>query len=309
MSTIRIAVIGDLHTHWDDHDVVYFNGSDYDLLLFTGDLGGGSRDSTLRVARTMSKLAKPALVMPGNNDVGDVDELAAELAHRSAMRRFAAARRGLPGDEGEADEPAVRLCGYSAHRIGPASRTVTLIAGRPHSMGGEQLSFGEHMLAAWGVESIAGSAARLIELVERADTRDLLFLAHNGPSGLGGEPTDMWGCDFRPDGGDWGDPDLAVAIEHAIARGHRVLAVVGGHMHLRTKCGRERPWQRERGGIPYLNAARVPRIFASADDINRHHVAITLELDAIEFAELLVGQYAGQSIVSSRAAMRWSETP
>jgi uncharacterized protein (TIGR04168 family) len=309
MSTIRIGVIGDLHTHWDDHDVAYFNGSDYDLLLFTGDLGGGLRDSTLRVARMLSKLVKPTLVMPGNNDVGDVRELAAELAHRGAMRRFAAARRGLPGDAGGLDEPAVRLCGYSAHRIGPALRTVTLIAGRPHSMGGDELSFGEHMRSAWGVESMAGSAARLIELVERADTQDLLFLAHNGPTGLGEEPTDMWGCDFRPGGGDWGDPDLAVAIEHAIARGHRVLAVIGGHMHLGTRCGRERPWQRERDGILFLNAARVPRIFAADDDVNRHHVAITVTPDAIELAEVLVGQYAGQSIVSRSAAMRWSDTP
>jgi uncharacterized protein (TIGR04168 family) len=309
MSTIRIAVIGDLHTHWDDLDVAYFNRSDYDLLLFTGDLGGGSRDSTLRVARTLSKLAKPTLVMPGNNDVGDIDELAAELAHRGALRQFSAVLQGHSEAGRPGPEPMVRLCGYSAHRIGPPSRSVTLITGRPHSMGGEQLSFGDHMLSAWGIESMAASAARLRALVDQADTQDLLFLAHNGPTGLGDEPIDMWGCDFKSGGGDWGDPDLSEAVEHAIARGHRVLAVIGGHMHLDTKCGRERPWQRAHEGVLYVNPARVPRIYSAHDDVQRHHVAVTVAPDSIEIAEMRVGQYAGQSIVSSSAAMRWSEMP
>ena len=35
----RIALIGDLHSSWDETDVAYFNRSDYALLLFTGDLG------------------------------------------------------------------------------------------------------------------------------------------------------------------------------------------------------------------------------------------------------------------------------
>ncbi len=26
----------------------------------------------------------------------------------------------------------------------------------------------------------------------------LIFLAHNGPTGLGGQKDDIWGCDFRP---------------------------------------------------------------------------------------------------------------
>ena len=52
----RLAIIGDLHTHWDDVDVAQFAHSDYDLLYFTGDLGGGTPDSSLRVARTMAPM-------------------------------------------------------------------------------------------------------------------------------------------------------------------------------------------------------------------------------------------------------------
>jgi hypothetical protein len=39
---VRRGVIGDLDTHWDTLDVPQFARSDYDLLLFTGDLRGGS---------------------------------------------------------------------------------------------------------------------------------------------------------------------------------------------------------------------------------------------------------------------------
>lgn len=309
MSTFRIGVIGDLHTHWDEIDVAHFDRSDYELLLFTGDLGGGSRDSSLRVARTISRLRKPTLVMPGNNDTGDIGELAAELAHRDALRQFSAVRLGQSASGAAARPSTVRLCGYSSHLLGSGSTAATLIAGRPHSMGGVELSFRDHMQSAWGIGSVAASAQRLVELVDQAATRDLVFFSHNGPTGLGHAPTDMWGCDFKPGGGDWGDPDLALAIDHALTQGRRVLAVIGGHMHLRTKCGNQRPWHAQRGGVLYVNAARVPRIFSAQDDTHRHHLAVTLEPDSIEIAEVLVTQSDGQSIVSRSAAMRRLDTP
>lgn len=283
--TFRIGIIGDLHTHWDDVDVRQFNRSDYDLLLFTGDLGGGTTSSSLRMARDISRLEKDTLVMPGNNDTGDVAELAAELSHRTGLRRLAAMRGGAADGQG-----TVRLCGYSAHPIRRGAVDVTLIAARPHSMGGPALSFPDHMQAAYGIDSIESSLLRLRALVDAAPSADLLFLAHNGPVGLGHAPDDMWGCDFMPDGGDWGDEDLAGAIDYALARGKRVLAVIAGHMHLRTRCDRERPWLAERDGIAYVNAARVPRIRAGSDDMERHHVALTLTGEGIAIDEVFVRQ-------------------
>ena len=49
--SVRVGLIGDLHSSWDDADVQHFNESDYDLLLVTGDLGGGTLQSGLQVAR------------------------------------------------------------------------------------------------------------------------------------------------------------------------------------------------------------------------------------------------------------------
>jgi uncharacterized protein (TIGR04168 family) len=290
MTSFRIGVVGDLHTYWDEVDVGQFDRSNYDLLYFTGDLGGGSRDSSLRVARVISRLRKQALVMPGNNDTGDIAELGAELAHRAGLKRLSAIRQGADDDDA-GPNAGIRLCGYSNHRIMRGPVDVTVIAARPHSMGGQVLSFAEHMAATYGIDSMEMSTERLLSLVDATETTDLMFFSHNGPTGLGGEPHDMWGCDFKPGGGDWGDPDLAAAITYARAGGKRVLAVVAGHMHLRTKGGDERPWRLERDGVTYVNAARVPRIFPGEDDVHRHHVALTLTADGVDAEEVMVPQF------------------
>jgi uncharacterized protein (TIGR04168 family) len=282
----RLAVIGDLHTHWDDVDVAQFRQSDYDLLFFTGDLGGGTPDSSLRMARAMSGLGRPALVMPGNNDTGDIALLAAELAARTGIQALlAAARNDLDGHH------PTRLCGYSQHSIHVAGRDIGLIAGRPHSMGGPHLSFAEYMAETYGINSLSASARRLHGLVDECPAGELIFLAHNGPTGLGDSASDIWGCDFRDGAGDWGDPDLADAIAYAQSRGKTVLAVIAGHMHLRTRQGVTRPWQLERDGVLYLNAARVPRIFTTDEDVVRHHVAVTIDAHRISAEEVLVRQH------------------
>ena len=59
------------------------------------------------------------------------------------------------------------------------------------------------------------SAERLKELVDECPAERIIFFAHNGPTGLGEDRSDIWGCDFRPAGGDFGDPDLRIAIDHA----------------------------------------------------------------------------------------------
>jgi uncharacterized protein (TIGR04168 family) len=281
----RLGVIGDLHTHWDRIDVNQFADTDYDLLYFTGDLGGGTSESCLRMAREMAGLRHPTLVMPGNNDTVDIEHLAAELAHQNGLNRLLSMAGG--------DKPPnpIVLCGYSRHTVHASGMVVDLIAARPHSMGGPTLSFPDYMQATYGVTDLSASTARMVALVDDSDADALIFLAHNGPLGLGEEPHAMWGCDFKEDGGDWGDPDLTEAIAHARATGKRVLAVIGGHMHLRTKQGEERPWKTEVDDILYINAARVPRIFSGPDDIYRHHVAVTVAAEGVTAEEVLFPQY------------------
>jgi uncharacterized protein (TIGR04168 family) len=141
------------------------------------------------------------------------------------------------------------------------------------------------------VTTLQQSIERLRTLVDAVTTEHVVFLAHNGPTGLGAHANDIWGRDFHPDAGDWGDADLRAAIDHALMLGLRVLAVVAGHMHWgrREHAAEQRRWQVRSGGVLYLNAARVPRIFQRAGGVSvRHHVRLTLNRDAASAEEVLV---------------------
>ena len=114
------------------------------------------------------------------------------------------------------------------------------------------------------------------------------MLSHNGPLGLGAGPTDLWGCDFLEGGGDWGDPDLAAALASARTLGKRVLAVIAGHMHLRTKTGEARVPRLERDGTLYVNPARVPRIQGGRDGARRSHFRLEIDADGVRASEVIV---------------------
>jgi uncharacterized protein (TIGR04168 family) len=281
-------VIGDLHGSWDDWDVAWFNASDYDLLLFTGDLGSGTGAAGVNVARSIARLAKPALVMPGNNDVAYQPAIAAEFAHqRGLIEVLGVGPRTRSRALGEASGQ-VELCGYSLHPLVLGGRTLTLLAGRPNALGGGALSFPEHLERNYAVGSMEASTERLAALLADAPTEELIVLSHNGPAGLGAGAADIWGCDFREGAGDCGDPDLAVALAGAGALGKRVLAVIGGHMHLKTRSGAERVSRVERDGTLYLNPARVPRIRGGRDGVQRSHVRLEIDADGFRASELCV---------------------
>ncbi|MEM9256916.1 MAG: metallophosphoesterase [Pseudomonadota bacterium] len=280
----RLGIIGDLHNHWDETDVRQIGALNYDLLYFTGDLGGGTSSSSLRMARLIARLRGPALVMPGNNDAMDIDELAAELNLHHGINEILSITHNAqaPGD--------IALCGYSHHPIQAAGRNISLIAGRPHSMGGPELTFSEYMAETYGIETLADSEARLKQLVDEAGD-EIIFLGHNGPFGLGEGSSDMWGCDFKAGGGDWGDTDLAATIEYARDMGKSVLAVLAGHMHLRTMQGDERPWLKEVDDIVFVNAARVPRIFDDRENVFRHHVELKITHTDMAFEEVFLPEF------------------
>jgi uncharacterized protein (TIGR04168 family) len=283
MQMSSIAVIGDLHSAWDDADVAHFNRSPYALLLFTGDLGASTRQDGARIARSISRIERDVLVMPGNNDAAQHSALAAELAYRHGAK---ALLRG----EASGPVPEVKLCGYSSHAFSVGGRELTVIAGRPFSMGGPELTFGEPLAQEFGVSSLDQSAARIAALIASAPTRDVIVLSHNGPTGLGEDADSMWGRDFAMPSADWGDPDLAQALERSRTTGsHRVLAVIAGHMHTPIRGGGERALELRRDGTLYVNPARVPRIFERGDGREvRHHVELSFHADEARATHHLV---------------------
>jgi len=276
---LRFGVVGDIHLSWDERDVADLDRAGYDCLLFVGDLAGYRRDAS-EVAGLISRLSTPALVVPGNHDGVSLPHLAAEtfeqrrlarVLGRDQARRCEALRRALS---------PVPLAGYSRHDIDGDGLGVTVVTARPHSQGGSFFAFSRYLEAQYGIGSFAESERRLCQLVDEAPHERLVFLAHNGPTGLGTRRTDIWGCDFRREEGDFGDADLRAAIEHARRQGKRVLAVVAGHMHHRLKGGGHRVWQVARDGILYVNAARVPRIERRSDGEVRYHVRVETDGDS-----------------------------
>ncbi|MDB4976971.1 MAG: putative transcripton factor for heterocyst differentiation DevT [Myxococcaceae bacterium] len=285
---IRLGLIGDLHGSWDDWDTRYFSASDYALLLFMGDLGSSAGENGVRIARSIGRIDKRALIMPGNNDVHLASRIAAELGHQRglwALRKVGAALGTHPPS---ASSGQVHLCGYSVHAFDFGPRAISVLAARPYGTGGGELSYPERLLNNFGIDSMEASARKLRELVDQTTTDELIIIAHNGPTGLGADKTDLWGCDFREQGGDFGDPDLAECIAYASTRGKRVLAVLAGHMHSPTRGRELRRWQSTRDGTLYVNSARVPRIWEDASGKFRHHIALELDEHTVTAREVIV---------------------
>ncbi len=275
-SEIRIAVIGDVHLCWDEHDVTHFNGSDYDLVLFVGDIAEYRHRSALKIARSIASLTVPTIVIPGNHDTANVAQLFAEVFQRSSISDYLGLGQVRRSHQLDRALGHVTLAGYSRHRVEIRGRELSIIAGRPHSMGGPRLTYRRYLRDAFRVASLDDSRRRLETLIDECGDEAIVFLAHNGPSGLGDRREDIWGCDFRPAQGDYGDPDLEAAIDYARAGGRRVLAVIAGHMHHALIGGGERRWSETHDGTLYLNAARVPRIESEGEWIHHHHIHVRI---------------------------------
>ncbi len=294
MRTLRLAVIGDVHLAFDEHDARSLDGLGYDAILFVGDLAGYRHRGGLAVARRIARLRTPTYVCPGNHDGVHAAQLAAEVVENETA--IAALERAPFHGTMEARVEALRaalegavLGGYSRHRIeGPGSESIELVIGRPHSFGGPRLAFRPYLGRAFGVSDLDASAAKLRALLDGCTGQRIVVLSHNGPLGLGARRTDLWGCDFRASEGDFGDPDLRVALDHARATGKRVLAVLAGHMHHALRGGGTRRWQESVDGVLHVNAARVPRVFRHDGREVRHHVRIEIDGDAVRAEEVLL---------------------
>lgn len=285
---MQISIIGDIHGAWDDIDTAFFNAAGYQALLFVGDFARVVNSRP--VARRLARLAVPAWAIPGNHDATTLTQLLAEIRGRRWETRWTAFGMRRRVARLTRDLGPVTLGGYSQHQLAP---DLGLLIARPHAMGGDRLYFRPYLKRAFGVASFADSRKRLCSLIDTAP-RNLIVLAHNGPAGLGADPTDPFGCDFHPELGDFGDPDLRAALVHARATGHRVRAVIAGHMHHRSKhTGAWRhTWALEHETL-HINAARVPRIEDRGR--RRHHIRLSIDASAVH-AETVWVDGTGQII-------------
>ncbi len=238
-------VVGDVHRWWRPADVAFLERARPDLALFVGDLGDEDPDIVQRIA----DLAVDKAVILGNHD-----------AWQSFGRKTStpALRRSLEilGKDHIA---------YTVREVPSAG--VSVIGARPFSWGGQSLRSPELYDEIYGIRTMRQSAAAIVDAARHAQHRDIVILAHNGPTGLGENTTDIFGKDFGKPGGDWGDHDLALALQRIDGLGLRVRAVIAGHMHHRLNHprGGERIRFVRRGGVLFLNSAFVPRVVHTDD--------------------------------------------
>lgn len=247
---VKIAVVGDIHDQWDVEDGMALKHLGVDLVLFVGDFGNES----VEVVKTIASLDLPKAAVMGNHD-----------AWYSATEW---GRKKCPYDRTKEDWVQKQLDLLGAVQVGYSKLdfpqwNLTVVGGRPFTWGGPEWRFAEICQERYGVSSLDDSADKIVNAVKNATCDNIIFLGHNGPSGLGDRAEDPCGKDWHPIGGDFGDPDLAAAISQTLNMNKTVSLVAFGHMH-RTlrhtkKLQRKAVFKSPEGTI-YLNAANVPRI-------------------------------------------------
>ncbi|MFO5439213.1 MAG: TIGR04168 family protein [Dolichospermum sp.] len=247
---VKIAVVGDIHDQWDVEDGMALKHLGVDLVLFVGDFGNES----VEVVKTIASLDIPKAAVMGNHD-----------AWYSATEW---GRKKCPYDRTKEDWVQKQLDLLGAVQVGYSKLDfpqwdLTVVGGRPFTWGGPEWRFAEICQERYGVSSLDDSADKIVKAVKNATCDNIIFLGHNGPSGLGDRAEDPCGKDWHPIGGDFGDPDLAAAISQTLTMNKTVSLVAFGHMH-RTlrhtkKLERKAVFKSPEGTI-YLNAANVPRI-------------------------------------------------
>ena len=275
--TLRIAIIGDVHDQWDEQDAAMLHSLHADLVLFVGDFG----NEAVEVVRSIASLDLPKAAICGNHD-----------AWYTATPW---GQRKCPYDRAIEDRVQMQLDLLGEAHVGYGKLEfpllgLTVVGGRPFSWGGAEWRTKTFYRERFGIHNFEESAARLIQAVDEAAHETIIFIGHCGPTGLGDRPESPCGKDWQPIGGDFGDPDLTIAIAHAQKLGKSVPLVTFGHMHHSLRHRKD--IQRERLNIDahrtvYLNAACVPRIIKTESSCVRNCSLVTLNQTQVEQASLV----------------------
>ncbi|AFZ48000.1 metallophosphoesterase [Cyanobacterium stanieri PCC 7202] len=274
---IKVAVIGDVHDQWNGVDDEILDYLGVDLVLFVGDFGNESID----VVRRVAKLGIPKAVVLGNHD-----------AWYSAT---AWGRKKSPYDHSKEDRVQQQLdilgnvhVGYG--KLDFPDLQLSVVGSRPFSWGGSKWKCKDFYEQRYGVYGFEDSSRRIFSQCQLTTQSNLIFIGHNGPFGLGGNPEDTCGKDWNPIGGDFGDPDFQGAIALSRQLDKTISLVTFGHMHHRLRHTKQRLRtiiNQDQHRTIYLNAASTPRI-QEFDGIKAHNYSIvTYDQNQIEDISLV----------------------
>lgn len=246
---ITIAVVGDVHNQWEEQDAIALEHLGVDLVLFVGDFG----NEAVAVVRQIANISVPKAAILGNHD-----------AWYSASSW---GRQKAPYDQSQEDRVQQQLDLLDTAHVGYnqldfANYGISVVGSRPFSWGGSIWRNNQFYRDRYKVSSFEESSQRIIHAAQQAAYDNLIIIGHNGPFGLGDRPESICGRDWKPEGGDYGDPDLTEAITQISQLGKSIPLVTFGHMHhaLKYPPGKRRTIVEVRDETVYFNAACVPRI-------------------------------------------------
>ncbi len=274
---IKIAVVGDIHDQWEDDDALALQYLGVDLVLFVGDFG----NEVVELVRKIASLEIPKAAILGNHD-----------AWYTATHW---GRSKCPYDHEKEDWVQQQLDLLGEDHVGYGKRDfpeyqLTVVGGRPFSWGGPEWLYNEFYEARLGVNGFEASTQRIFDAASSAAFNTIIFLGHNGPTGLGKNPEDPCGKDWNPLGGDFGDPDFERAIAQTRTLGKTIPLVTFGHMHhsLRhTKTRLRKRLEVNSEKTVYLNAACVNRIRDRHGKKQRNFSIVTLEQGQVSDVSLI----------------------
>lgn len=290
--TITIAVVGDVHDLWDSQDEAALKQLGVDLVLLVGDFGNES----VEVVRAIAALDLPKAVVLGNHD-------AWYSASHWGIRQCPYDRSKEDRVQQQLDLLGVTHVGYG--KLDFAEFELTVVGGRPFSWGGSDWKNAEFYQRRFGIHNFEESTAQIIDAAMSATYETVIFLGHSGPTGLGDRPEDPCGRDWNPLGGDFGDPDLAVAIAQTRQLGKTIPLVTFGHMHHHLRHTQQvlRTAVDVREGTVYLNAASVPRIIQTEDNCLRNFSLVSLRAGRVSQISLV---WVDQNLAIASEAILYS---
>jgi uncharacterized protein (TIGR04168 family) len=274
---IKIAVIGDVHDLWDHGDEAALIALEVDLVLLVGDFGNESVD----VVRSIAQMNLPKAAIFGNHDAWYTasDWGISRCPYDRKIEDRVQQQTDLLGEAhvgfGKLDFPELRL---------------SVVGSRPFSWGGSGWKNDKFYQDRYGIHSFAESIDRIVAAADQTLYNTVIFIGHNGPTGLGDSPEDPCGKDWQPIGGDHGDPDFEAAIAKTRQLGKTIPLVTFGHMHhsLRhTKQQLRRALHVSPEGTVYLNSASVPRILKNQGEVLRNFSLVTLQGGKVSQASIV----------------------
>lgn len=287
---ITIAVVGDVHDQWETADNDALEQLNIDLILFVGDFGNES----VPVVRKISEVSAPKAVIMGNHDAW--------------YTASAWGRKKCPYDRSHEDwlQQQLDLLGeihVGYHKLDFPQFNLSVVGSRPYSWGGPEWKNKDFLRDRYQVSNFTESTEKIMAAVQETSEDNIIFLGHNGPTGLGKHPEAICGKDWQPLGGDHGDPDFAQAIAQTYDLGKKIPLVTFGHMHHRLRHTRSQLRTRlatNEQGTVYLNAACVPRIIEENGQKLRNFSLVSLDNGKVTHISLVWVDNQGAIVTEDR---------